>query len=50
MDARDRVGGDHPGVGEERGRNAREHVAREYSWDTISDVVSQAYEDALGVG
>ncbi len=35
------------GVREERGRNAREHVAREYSWDRISDVVSQAYENVL---
>jgi glycosyltransferase involved in cell wall biosynthesis len=35
---------------EERGSNAREHVTREYSWDKISDVVSQAYEDAMGVG
>lgn len=35
---------------EERGRNAREHVTREYSWGRISDVVSLAYEDAMAVG
>jgi glycosyltransferase involved in cell wall biosynthesis len=38
------------GLREERGRNAREHVTREYSWDRISDVVSRAYEGVVGVG
>jgi glycosyltransferase involved in cell wall biosynthesis len=37
-------------VREERGLNARNHVTREYSWDRISDAVSQAYEGVLRVG
>ena len=32
---------------ETRGRNAREYVESEYSWDRISDQVAAAYEDAI---
>ena len=32
---------------ETRGRNAREYIRGEYSWDGISDQVAEAYEDAL---
>ena len=34
-------------VRENLGRNAREYITREYSWDGISDRVSAAYEDAI---